>query len=177
MKLDDTSGTWAFTVNTGGFSKCILYKQTGSFAETACTVSIDMPNVRILFTFSAATAFPASDYQLVQYGIDSPTTSVGATYTMTIKTHTSTMAIIDSTSGSLFTLTYSNLVSLNTAVSIDLYTYTHYLIPSSVGDINISFTINKRPLLALSNPNPGVGLAAGQYIKINIRKGVAYSFT
>lgn len=142
VKLDDTTGTWAFTVNTGGFSSCILYKQTGSFSEPACTVTIDMVNVRILFTFSAVSAFPAGDYKLVQYGIDSPMTSVVATYKMTIKTLTSALAIIDSSSSTLFTLTFSNLSSLNTVVSVDLHTYTHYLIPSSVGDINIAFTIN-----------------------------------
>ena len=79
IKLDDSSGTWGpFTIMTGNLARCILYKQTGTFAETACVVSTDPTNLKIIFTFSATTDFDAGAYKLVQYGFSSPTSSLSS---------------------------------------------------------------------------------------------------
>lgn len=67
-------------------------------------------------------------------------------------------------------LTFDNSATYNTNVLINYSFNTHYLIEGAYGNYEIDFTIDTRPILALSTPTPGAGLVSGQYIELQVCK-------
>ncbi|KAL4483562.1 hypothetical protein ABPG72_016843 [Tetrahymena utriculariae] len=167
INLNDSGNPWGFQVYAGNLAACILQQQFGTFSTSACSVSVSSatgPN--IFFTFSYAGTFPAGSYILNQYGLQSPSASLSKTYAITIST-SNVVGTIDQSNASA-TLTFDNNLNWNTAVDQIAFQFTHSLISSSVGNLDLFFRINSRPILALATPNPGVGLIAGQYLQIQI---------
>ncbi|KAL4434731.1 hypothetical protein ABPG74_017151 [Tetrahymena malaccensis] len=174
INLNDSGNPWGFQVYAGNLAACILQQQFGTFSTSACTISIS-GGVNIVFTFSYSGTFPAGSYILNQYGFQSPTTSLSKTYAITIST-SNAVGTIDQSNNSA-TLTFDNNSAYNTAVDQITFQFTHSLISSSVGNLDLFFRINSRPILALATPNPGAGLIAGQYLQIQISQLVGQEST
>ncbi|EAS07561.2 hypothetical protein TTHERM_00678270 (macronuclear) [Tetrahymena thermophila SB210] len=173
INLNDSGNPWGFQVYAGNLAACILQLQFGTFSTSACSVSVS--TINIIFTFSYSGTFPAGSYILNQYGFQSPSTSLSKTYAITITT-SNAVGNIDQSNGSA-TLTFDNNVALNTAVDQIKFQFTHSLISNSVGNLDLFFRINSRPILALATPNPGAGLIAGQYVQIQISQLVGQEST
>lgn len=63
-------------------------------------------------------------------------------------------------------LTFDNAAIYNTNILINYSYNTHNLIQGAYGNFEIDFTVDTRPILALSTPTPGAGLVSGQYIEL-----------